>query len=90
MIAETVDAVLISGAIGDREALDAVDPARAKADGGRRPLAMSGMASAMALKMSSISSLARRAPRVTLSSLGRMSGVRGDLPTYVDVCSLPM
>ena len=59
----------------------------------RRPtgspaLAMSGMASAMALKMSSISSLARLAQAVVRAEAA-VAEVR-DLPTYADVLSLPM
>jgi hypothetical protein len=52
------------------EELDAVDPAGAETNR-VADLGDAGMASAIALKMSSIFSLARLAPRVTMSSLGR-------------------
>jgi hypothetical protein len=55
---------------------------------GSPTLAMSGMASAMAVKMSSISSLARLAQAVVRAEAA-VAEVR-DLPTYVDVRSLSM
>jgi hypothetical protein len=55
---------------------------------GSQTLAMSGMAAAMALKMSSTSSLARLAHAVVRAEAA-VADVR-DVPTYVDVCSLPM
>ena len=51
------------------EGIDPVDPAGAETNR-VAGLGDCGMASAIALKMSSIFSLARLAPRVTMSSLG--------------------
>ena len=89
MTAETVDAVLISGAIGDREALDAVDPARAKADGVAglgdvRHGVGDGVEDELDLQ------LGQAGAQGDALVPGEDVGVRGDLPTYVDVCSLPM
>jgi hypothetical protein len=56
---------------------------------GSPALAMSGMASAIAVKISSISSLAGLGPQAVVRAQTAVAQVR-DLPTYVDVRSLSM